>query len=119
MKKQIKKVRIVQSKSYSGESIWTPIITRGGKLIEAMKSEKNLNAAYANAKREHCGFDDEVEMPEIEYFDGPVFDSSGVMINEPMRLSRGVPMAFPVAWLYAATAGIVVVCVLVALFGFK
>ena len=119
MKKPIKKVRIVQSKSYSGKSIWTPIVTRGGKLIEAMASEDNLNAAFTKAKREHCGFDDEVEMPEIEYFEGPVFDSFGVMINEPMRLSHKVPMAFPVAWLYAATAGVVVVCVLVALFGFK
>ena len=97
-------VRIVESKTPAGTSIWTPIVTRGGKLIDSMQSEHEMPKAFEKANREHCGMDDEPKQPVIEYFDGP---------------TKVIPMAFPVAWLYAATAGIVVVCVLVALFGFK
>lgn len=39
--------------------------------------------------------------------------------NESNHVEMRMPSAFPVAWLYAATAGIVTVCVLVALYGFK
>lgn len=102
-----KTVTIVEAITPAGSSIWTPIIRRGGKLIESMQSESNLNEAFDKAAKEHCGMDDEPSQPSVEYFDGTKI------------IGERVPMAFPVAWLYAATAGIVLVCVLVGLFGFK
>ena len=99
-----KTVTIVEAITPAGTSIWTPVIRRDGKLIESMQSELDINKAIEKAAKEHCGMPDEPNRPSVEYLDGP---------------TREIPMAFPVAWLYAATAGIVIVCLLVGLFGFK
>ena len=99
-----KTVTIVEAITPAGRPIYTPVIRRGGKLIESMQSELDINKAIEKAAEEHCGMPDEPSHPTVEYFDGP---------------TKVIPMAFPVAWLYAATAGIVLVCLLVGLFGFK
>ena len=99
-----KTVTIVEAITPANTSVWTPVIRRDGKLIESMQSEYDLNKAIEKATKEHCGMPDEPDQPTIEYIDGP---------------TKVIPMAFPVAWLYAATAGIVLVCLLVGLFGFK
>jgi len=111
-----KTVIIVEAITPAGTSIWTPIIRRGGKLIESMQSESDLNEAFDKAAKEHCGMDDEPSQPSVEYFDGTKILGE---IHKGVREMKRVPMAFPTAWLYAATAAIVIVCVLVGLFGFK
>ena len=89
MKKQIKKVRIVQSKSYSGESIWTPIITRGGKLIEAMKSEKNLNLDYIFITHHHSDHTSGVASLVKEYPQVKIYSPSDLYSLSINKISNG------------------------------